>query len=197
MTFFVASSVCFWRKDNALLLCHETPPSWENPKTCVYGLGFRRKRPNPRPSPNKFKDRLVVMNQVIDIFSGGFILEELAPKSRTNQRWFFGREWNKSYLFKCHKVEHVKFLQHLYVMICLTLCNWERMRCPVARNQFRPSLQFQIYRKSLRRKRKSLLVNTNSFKFLRTSEMKQPSDKPPQKMWSFMMSQSTDSSDRL
>ena len=23
------------------------------PKRCVYGLGFGRKRPNPRPSPNK------------------------------------------------------------------------------------------------------------------------------------------------
>ena len=30
----------------------ETPPSWEKAKRCVYGLGFGRKRPNPRPSPN-------------------------------------------------------------------------------------------------------------------------------------------------
>ena len=29
----------------------ETPPSWEKAKRCVYGLGFGRKRPNPRPSP--------------------------------------------------------------------------------------------------------------------------------------------------
>ena len=29
-----------------------TPPYGEKQKTCVYGLGFGRKRPNPRPSPN-------------------------------------------------------------------------------------------------------------------------------------------------
>ena len=26
------------------------------PKTCVYGLGFARKRPNPHPSPKNYKD---------------------------------------------------------------------------------------------------------------------------------------------
>ena len=30
-----------------------TSPYGEKQKRCVYGLGFGRKRPNPRPSPNK------------------------------------------------------------------------------------------------------------------------------------------------